>query len=438
MGDSLISASTDRYDVLLVVLGVAIFAAAFLPRVLWKRPLSMPLVLFLLGLACFSLPLNLSAPNPMKDGKLAEHLTELVVTVSLMGAGLKIDRPLSWQNWRGTWRLLGITMPLSIALSAWLGWWIVGFAPATALLLGALIAPTDPVLASEIQVGAPSRGSENAETVSEEDPSDQKEDEFRFALTSEAGLNDGLAFPFVNAALAMAVQAGDSGAWLASWFAVDVLYKLGVGVGSGWLLGRLLGRLILMIPAVTPTAKAMVGPGALAATLVIYGATELAGAYGFVAVFVGALAIRSNRREHAYHESLHTFAEMIERLLTAGVLVAFGGAVAGGLLAPLNVTLVLTAVLIVVAVRPLAGIVGLAGYHQAHPGERWAISFFGVRGIGSFFYLAYALNHHSFDKAVVLWALSGLVVVISIIVHGIAAAPVTESLDQGRAPSKCS
>ncbi|RYD81386.1 MAG: sodium:proton antiporter [Verrucomicrobiaceae bacterium] len=328
--------------------------------------------------------------------------------------------------------MLGITMILSIALTAWLGWWIAGFAPATALLFGALIAPTDPVLASEIQVGAPSRGSENAETVSDEDPSDQKEDEFRFALTSEAGLNDGLAFPFVNAALAMAIASANPEPWLSSWLTIDVLYKLTAGIGCGWLLGWLLGRVILRIPAATPTAKAMVGPGALAATLLIYGTTELAGAYGFVAVFVGALAIRSNRREHAYHESLHTFAEMIERLLTAGILVAFGGAVAGGLLASLDGALVIIALLTVVVVRPLAGMVGLAGYQQAHRAERWAISFFGVRGVGSFFYLAYALNRYPFADAEKLWALTGLVVVISIFVHGIAAAPVTGSLDRSR------
>ncbi len=422
----------DRYDVLLIVLGLAIFAAAFLPRVLWKRPLSMPLVLFLLGYACFALPLGLKAPDPAAHGKLAEHFAEAAVIVALMGAGLKIDRPFGWRAWSGTWRLLGITMPVSIALSAGLGWWIAGLVPVAALLLGALIAPTDPVLASEIQVGAPTRGSENAETASGKDSAGMKEDEFRFTLTSEAGLNDGLAFPFVNAALALAVARDGPEGWFRPWLLADVIYKLGAGVGCGWLLGWLFGKIILMIPAATPTAKAMVGPGALAATLVIYGTAELAGAYGFVAVFVGALAIRSNRREHAYHESLHTFAEMTERLLTAGILVAFGGAVAGGLLVPLSVPLAAVALAIVFLVRPLAGMIGLAGFRRAGARERRAIGFFGVRGVGSFYYLAYALNRHPFEQGRELWALTGLVVLISIFVHGIAAAPVTRTLDESR------
>lgn len=422
----------DGYNLALVVLGIAIIASAFLPRFLWRRMLSAPIVLLIMGYAAFALPLGLTPPDPARHGLLAEHLTEIVVIISLMGAGLKIDRPIGWKSWRGTWRLLGITMVLSIALASWVGWWVVGFAPATALLLGAIIAPTDPVLASEIQVGSPQHGSDNAEIDTAEGSGDTEEDEFRFTLTSEAGLNDGLAFPFTHAAIAVALAGLEFDRWFGDWLLLHVLYKTAAGIAAGYLLGRLLAWLILSIPGKTETAKALIGPSALAATLIIYGVTEYLGGYGFIAVFIGALTIRGNHREHAYHESLHRFTEMTERLLTAVFLVAFGGAIAGGLLEPLNGRLVAAAVLIVLLVRPLSGIVGLIGFRTASWRERFAIGFFGIRGVGSFYYLAYALNEADFPRSRELYALTGLVVVLSIFIHGIAATPVSQTLDEIR------
>lgn len=422
----------DAYPLTLVVIGIAVIASAFLPRFLWRRMLSAPIILLLMGYAAFALPLGLTPPDPIRHGFLAEHLTELLVIISLMGAGLKIDRPIGWKSWQGTWRLLGITMVLSIALASLVGWWVVGFAPATALLLGALIAPTDPVLASEVQVGSPQHGSDNPEIDMNEGSGDTEEDEFRFTLTSEAGLNDGLAFPFTHAAIAVALAGLEFDQWLGDWLLIHVLYKITAGIAAGYLLGRLLARLILSIPGKSETAKAMVGPSALAATLIIYGVTEYLGGYGFIAVFIGALTIRGDRREHDYHESLHRFTEMSERLLTSLFLVAFGGAIAGGLLDPLTWPLVGAALLIVLFVRPVAGILGLIGFSAASWRERFAISFFGIRGVGSFYYLAYALNAADFPRSRELYALTGLVVVISIFLHGIAATPVSQTLDETR------
>src|SRR5690606_26473825 len=131
----------------------------------------------------------------------------------LTGAGLKIDRRIGLKSWKTTWLLLAVTMPLTIIAVGLLGWWALGFAPATAMLFGAALAPTDPVLASDVQVGAPGSG---------------ENDEVRFALTSEAGLNDGLAFPFTNAAIAMAGAAGLG--WVGEWLLVDVVYKIASGV----------------------------------------------------------------------------------------------------------------------------------------------------------------------------------------------------------------
>lgn len=422
----------DGYNLALVVLGICMIASAVLPRFLWRRMLSAPIILLLAGYAAFALPLGLHLPDPIRHGVITERLTEVLVIVSLMGAGLKIDRPIGWRSWQGTWRLLGITMVMSIFLASFVGWWVMGFAPATALLLGALIAPTDPVLASEIQVGSPQRGSEDAEVAAGEGGGNTEEDEFRFTLTSEAGLNDGFAFPFTHAAIAMALAGLQFDQWLGGWLLVHVLYKTAAGIAVGYLLGRLLAWFILSIPGKTETAKAMVGPSALAATLIIYGVTEYLGGYGFIAVFIGALTIRSNRREHEYHRSLHRFTEMTERLLTAVFLVAFGGAIAGGLLQPLTWPLAAAAAMIVLLVRPLAGIAGMIGFSAASWRERLAISFFGIRGVGSFYYLSYALNEADFPGSRELWALTGLVVVMSIFIHGISATPVSRSLDDTR------
>lgn len=407
----------ESFNLWLVIIGIAILATSVLPRILTAYPFSMPIALLVVGYGVVALPFDLLAPDPLDHGALIEHLTELGVIIALMGAGLKIDRPFSFKGWNVTWRLIGVTMILSIALSALVGYWIAAFVPATAMLLGAVIAPTDPVLATEVQVGSPGEG---------------EEDEVRFSLTSEAGLNDGLAFPFTNMAVAMAFAGANPSGWFETWLWIDVFYKLGVGVVSGLLLGYLLARIVLSIPAKTKMAKSMMGMGALASTLIIYGITEYLGGYGFLATFIGAVAIRSYERDHEYHENLHFFIEKSERLLTAGILLALGASIAGGLLAPLTWPLVVSAIIIVFLVRPLAGIIGLIGFKDAPWRERLAISFFGIRGIGSLYYLSYALNEEGFTGTREIWALVSLVIVISIFVHGILAAPITSKLDKLR------
>lgn len=215
-------------------------------------------------------------------------------------------------------------MPLTIAGTALLGWWWLGLAPASAVLLGSALAPTDPVLASDVQVGEPG-GHENGE------------DEVRFALTSEAGLNDALAFPFVYAAIAMATAGNNPARWIGHWFSVDVVYKLAVGVIVGIVIGRLLGWLFFRPRSSTfHLASHAEGFIALAATFLAYGLGEVAGGYGFLAVFVCALSIRASERSHEYHQVLHDFVEQIERLLTVVLLVLFGGALVGGLLTSLT------------------------------------------------------------------------------------------------------
>ena len=402
-------------DLLFALIGVGALLAGILPRVLERRPLSMPIVFLLLGMAVFALPLGLPEPDPTAHPKLAEHLTEIGVIVALMGAGLKIDRPLSRRGWASTWRLLVIAMPLTIAAVALLGWWWAGLVPAAALLLGAALAPTDPVLASDVQVGEP---------TDEED----SEDEVRFALTSEAGLNDGLAFPFVYAAIALAGVGGL--AWTAEWAVRDVFFKVLVAIAGGLVVGRLLGRLFFRAKRESlRLAKHSEGFLALAATFLAYGVVEVAGGYGFLAVFVAARGIRSLERSHEYHQILHDFAEQTERLLTVLLLLLFGGAVVTGLLAPLTWPAALVGLALIFVVRPLIGYVALLRTNGSHA-EHGVIAVFGIRGIGSFYYIAYALTHAKFPQADLLWATVGFVVLVSVVLHGIAVTPVMTLLDR--------
>lgn len=408
----------DAYILLLIGTGALILLVAWLPMALRALPLSLPIICVALGFAVFGLS-GLSGgilPDPLRFPDATERLTELVVIVALTGAGLKLDRPFGWRTWSMTWRLLAIAMPLSILGIAFLGHWLLGLGMAAALLLGAALAPTDPVLAADVQVGPPQSG---------------EEDEVRFTLTAEAGLNDGLAFPLVNLAVALAVHGGSWGAWTLEWLAVDVLWKLGIGIAFGWAAGAALGWLTFRVPNRAGLSRTGEGFVALGITFLVYGLTELAHGYGFLAVFVAALAIRAAERQHHYHERLHDFADQTERLLMMVLLVFFGGALAGGLLAPLTWTGAAAGLLFLFLVRPAAGLLSLAG--SSYPlRERAAIAFFGIRGLGSFYYLAYALNEARFARAEELWAVLGFTVLLSILLHGTTVTPAMNHLDRRR------
>lgn len=403
-------------DVVFSLVGVGALLAGILPRLVERRPLSLPIAFLGLGVLVFALPIGLPEIDPLAQPKVTEHLAEAGVIVALMGAGLKIDRPVGWRRWASTWRLLLFAMPVTIAAVTMLGWWWAGLVPAAALLLGAALAPTDPVLAAEVQVGEP---------TDEED----SEDEVRFALTSEAGLNDGLAFPFVYAALAMLAAGGGLG-WLGEWTLKDVLLKGVIGVVGGIIVGRFLGRLFFRARSdALRLAQHAEGFLALAATFLAYGLVEVVGGYGFVAVFIAARAIRGAERSHEYHQVLHDFAEQVERLLTMLLLLLFGGALVDGLLGPLTWPAAAVGLALIFVVRPLAGRLSLLGA-PGHRAEHWVIGAFGIRGIGTFYYLAYAISHAAVPAADLLWATIGLVVLVSVVVHGVAATPVMRLLDR--------
>ena len=401
--------------VVFTLAGASALLAAILPRLLHDRPFSLPMAFLGLGVLLGLVP-GLPDVDPREHEVLTEHLTEIVVIISLMGAGLAIDRRVGWRRWGTTWRLIAIAMPLTIALVAVTGSLLGGLPLAAAVLLGAALAPTDPVLASDVQVGEPSEETD--------------EDEVRFALTSEAGLNDGAAFPAVYLAIGLAA-AGGWGSWVGEWALVDLVLRLaigvGVGLGVGWVLGRVFFRAQKQFLRLSDDVE---GFTALAVCFLAYGVAQLATGYGFVAVFVAACTIRSAERSHGAHQVAHGFIEQVERMLTSWLLLLLGAAVADGLLAGLTWQLALVAVLLIVVIRPLVGWVSTIGT-SGGTRERLVIACFGVRGIGSLYYVAYALADESFPVDEV-WATVGFTVALSVVVHGLTATPVVARLDAER------
>ncbi|WP_410661642.1 cation:proton antiporter [Amycolatopsis sp. lyj-112] len=407
-------------EVLLAGAGVLALCAAVLPNLLHERALSMPLVLLaggvLFGLLPLGPPYGGGVLDPRPHGDVVEVIAELGVLVSLVGAGLKSDRLLGWRSWNSTWRLLVITLPLSICAVAFLGWWALALSPAAALLLGAALAPTDPVLAGDVQVPAPhnedGRGADN---------------EIRFTLTTEAGLNDGLAMPFVLVALALAGTATTSAVpWLLTEVAGPLVIAVIVGLVCGWLLSWLMFRVRHERLRLGEYSDGLV---VLAIAFLPYALCQWLGGIGFVAVFTAAATIRASERSHEYHGVLHEFGDQLERLFVALALLVLGVALGDGLLADLRLVEVLVAVAAVVVVRPLFGALALLGGTTTRPSAR-AIAFFGIRGIGSLYYLAYALNHGDFPMADSLWRTTALTIAVSVLVHGLLSGPVMRRLEK--------
>lgn len=413
------------YHVGMAIVGLLALGAVVLPFFLRDRLISYPIVVVSVG-ALLPLVFGSEAFDPTQHGFAAEHLAEFAVIVALTGLGLSIDRRVGWRAWMTTWRMLAFTMPLSIAAAALTGWWLVGLAPAAALLFGAALAPTDPVLAVDVQTGPPTRGRHDAD----------EPDEVRFGLTSESALNDGLAFPFTNLAVLVAVYGLQPGDWVARWVLVDVLYKIAGGFAFGWLIGRLLGhvtlRLIRAGGAGEKVERVAAAVMVLAMTLLSFGVTEMLGAYGFIAVFVTAYVVRDLERTHRIHDHLHESAEQIERLAMSIVLLLLGAAFAGGLYAAVTWPMVGTGLLLVLVARPVAGLVALTRSRATTRPERAMVSFFGIRGLGSIYYLAHGLNRAEFTDPTTLWALTAVTILISLLVHGLTARPAMAWLERVR------
>lgn len=409
--------NTDTYILSVIIIGIATLGMSWMPAVAKRTKISYSIVYVLLGILVFALFDGLPTPDPTTHGDFTLHFTELAVIISLMGTGLKIDEPFSFKAWKVPFRLVSLTMILCIGGVAAIAYYFLGFDPASAILLGAILAPTDPVLASDVQVGPP-----------HEDPKDPA----RFSLTAEAGMNDGTAFPFTWLAILLAIGGSMTMGDLGVWFLRDVVYRMVAAIACGFAMGRLLAYVIFYLPENSRFIYIRDGFVGVATTLLIYGLTELLRGYGFIAVFVTALTLRNYEFGHKYHRKLHDFTDQIERIMVAIVLLLFGGSLTkGGMLQHLTWEMALVGIAFVFLIRPLAGLLSLLRV-KLHLNEKLVIAFFGIRGVGSFFYLAFALSHADFAYKNELWSLLCFIVLLSLLVHGITATKVMEKMDEKR------
>ena len=395
----------DSYHVLLAAFGASIILAFWFPRFLSGREPATSALLILLGLCSFTLlPGMPGALDPVRAPRVWEVGSEICVIIGLFGTGLRIDRLANRRTRMPTVRLLAVAMPVTIVLVAAVGWTIAALTIPGALLLGAILAPTDPVLAADVQVGPPHEGGEHP---------------VRYSLTTEAGLNDGLAFPFVHLGVLAVAAGGLTFSLAGEWLLRDVVYRIVVGglvgVASGWMLAKILFEW----PRENALSKTGSGVVALAGVLFAYGSTELLEGYGFIAAFTSGVTLRRSETGHEFHRRLHDFSEALEHALTAILLVALGAAipVLWPHFTPADAVIGASLILLI---RPAIGWVSLSGT-LLRGRSRLVVAFYGVRGIGSIYYLAYAGHHVKLVNEYELWAVVAFTILLSTVVHGLTA-----------------
>ncbi|MET0636707.1 MAG: cation:proton antiporter [Chitinophagaceae bacterium] len=403
----------NQYIFLLTIIGIAAFAMTWMPAVTKKTGISYSIIYVAAGVLLYLVfPAYLPIPLPQEYPDTTLRLAEMVVIISLMGTGIKIDRPFNLRNWSSPLKLISIAMLLCIALAAMAAHLLLGFDLAAAILLGAVLAPTDPVLASDVQVGPPNVGAKS---------------ETKFALTAEAGMNDGMAFPFIWLAIVIATTATGMEPNFLNWFGYDLLYKLAVGLIIGFVAGKAIGYLVFNLSGKYKFLKTNDGFLAIAMTLLVYGVTEMIHGYGFIAVFICAVTFRHSEKEDDYHHDLHTVTDQTERLLVAVILLLFGGALVSGILDHLSWRMASFTFLFLFVLRPVAAYLSLVT-GNFHWKEKIAISFFGIRGMGSVFYLAFALKETGFIVENELWSVVSFTILVSILIHGLTATSIMNYL----------
>jgi len=400
----------DTFPIGLLFVGLAVFAAVGAMSHEHERAFSASLIYLGLGaIAALAITLfDIAWLDPLEDEAVIEHVAEITLIFALFSSGLKLDRILHWRGWGSVARLLGIAMPLTMAGVTLFGTQVLDLSLAAALLLGAILCPTDPVLAGDIGVGP---------------PGDEAEHEPNFALTAEAGGNDGLAFPLVLLGIFVAEEGGTG--WLGEWLLADLLYAsvaglaigAAIGYAAAWSVRRLRDRHLL--------ASGFDGYHAVAAALIAYSAAEVAGGYGFLAAFAGGLAFRRYEHDHELNGRVHEGAEQVEKFMELAAVLMLGSLLTGaGLTAPGWAGWLLAVVLIVV-IRPLATFVALLGSQVEGAGGRSFVAWFGVRGVGTLYYTAIVVGAgvlSGAEEELVVWTAVACVIV-SIVVHGITGGP---------------
>ena len=406
-----------------LLVGALLLVMGLTFTVLKRAPITAAIVYLLVGLAVGPSGLHLFHFNPLKESALLEVLTEVVVLISLFSAGVKMPVPFSLARWRTPILLATVSMAITVGLIAALAVFALGLPWGAGILLGAILAPTDPVLATDVQVRHPG-----------------DRDQLRFTLTCEAGMNDGSAFPFVMLGLGL-LGLHDLGDWGLKWLLVDVLWATGAAIVIGGVAGVALARLgwkLRRAPHHHALLDDFLGLGLIG---VVYGVSVLAHSWGFLAVFFAAVALRQTEQKLLQrssplaetpqdHEPLPTvsegslvFKEQLERLSELTLVLLVGGTL---FLDSWSWQAVGVALFVFVLVRPVSVLVGLLGTRTAWR-MRGLTGWFGVRGIGSLYYLMYAIQHGLPEPlALQLIQLTLIVVTLSIFLHGTSVKPLME------------
>ena len=404
----------DPYALAFAFAGVAVFAAVGALSHQNERAFSASLIYLGLGLAAATIidVLDVRWIDPFSDAVVLEHLAEFALIVALFGTGLKLEQALATRPAVSVSRLLGIVMPLTIAAVTLFGAAVMGLPLGAAIILGAALAPTDPVLAGDVGVGPP--GEEDVH-------------EANIALTAEAGLNDGLAFPFVFLGVYAATRHGTG--WLGEWLVADLLYGVAVGVVVGAALGYVVAASIVRLRDRDLLAPALDGWMAVGAVLLVYGLAEIAGGYGFLAAFAAGLAFRRYEYGHELNRRVHDGAEVVEKFCELALILLLGSLVTIGGLSHAGVGGWLLVPVLLLVIRPLATAVAFVGSELPATGRAF-IAWFGVRGIGSLYYVAVALGLGilSVGEAQKLFWTVAACIVASIVVHGVTATPLARRL----------
>ena len=421
------------FNLWFVIIGGLLIFMALAGSVVKRLPLTTSILYLGVGFALGPYAIGLIRLDAIAESAFLERFTEVAVIISLFTAGLKLRVPLNDKSWRIPLRLAFVSMTFTVGLIGLIGYYGLGLPLGAAVLLGAILAPTDPVLASDVQT---------------EHPWDK--DRLRFSLTGEAGLNDGSAFPFVMLGLGL-LGLHEIGEYGWRWLAVDVGWATLGGIGTGALLGTLVGRFVLYLRRERKEAVGLDDLLALGLIAFSYGIALMIHSYGFLAVFAAGVALRRVERhagseeappqnmdevmkladteEVATHpetaptfmaQALLSFNEQMERIGEVAVVLVLGGLLSWRYL-PFEALWFVPLLLLVV--RPVAVLLGLIGSRTSGL-QRGMISWFGIRGIGSIYYLMYAIEHHlPSELAERLTALTLVVVTISIVVHGVSVTP---------------
>ncbi|MBD1824663.1 sodium:proton antiporter [Cyanobacteria bacterium FACHB-DQ100] len=395
-------APVDVYILDLLVIGLLLLMVTLGAGWIARLPLSYALIYLLVGIILSPYGFNLVQARP--DANFLERVTEIVVLISLFSCGLKMNRPMQFWAWRSTTRLIGLLMPITIFSIAAIAHFILKLDWGLAILLGAILAPTDPVLAAEVQL---------------EDPHDR--DELRFGITSEGGLNDALAFPFVYFGI-HSIEKGNWRSWFREWLMIDVVWAIFAGLAAGFLVAKAIKWIDKKLERFRTPDDLMEDFVALSAILITYAVTELINGYGFLAVFIAGIAMRRRRNTEYTKNQLH-FIERLEKLSEIGTILLLGSMLRFQPMLKYAGDAFLIAFSLIFVIRPLGTWISTIGL-KAHPATRWLYGWFGIRGVGSIYYLAYTFGHGLKGETgeQIAW-ITFWTIVISVLLHGVTSTP---------------